>query len=87
MGLDFVGEEHFGHTIQLDERLSVLCHAVSPPAGLKACATAIASAGLKCLTLKACTTDFGAGPSGPRSRYFNRIRSYASYADMSDRIT
>src|SRR5471030_3101647 len=61
--LDFVGEEHLRHTIQLDQRLSVLSHAL-------------------------CLLRIG-GPEGAalRSGYFSLMRSYASYADMSDRIT
>ena len=58
------------HTIQLDQRLSVLSHArVScRPGRLRYVLRARSSAGL-------------------RLPYFSLMRSYASYADMSDRIT
>src|SRR5438045_8892344 len=89
---DFISEEDFLHTIELDQRLQILGHAHSlfswrlldggffTPASSGPERTALLQALFR-------IADRVARAGQARVPHFSRMRSYASYADMSERIT
>jgi hypothetical protein len=68
MGLDFVGEEDLRHTIELDQRLSVVSHLLVLLAALKGCARVISIECDRRRRMPTCQTESpDLRPSGPRA--------------------